>query len=389
MNKLVPVIVIVQLLQFINLQAQVTFISNGQLLNKLAGRGVVLADFNHDGNTDAFVVNDDGPEGKGYRVYFGNGEGGFRDSISLINPIPWSSQPVAGDFTGNGGLEVITGWTVWTTDNKGNFTADTTRFSGPHDVTLNHIAAADFNKDGFLDLFISVYSRSVNELRVYLNNGKGHFIYTGQKLGQDEGVHYPVALGDINGDGYIDAVTTGWRNKNNDPCPNRIFINNGNGFFKETDQLLEEGGSHSHGLAIADIDNDGDQDIIVGIQSAPFARIYLNNGQGNFTPGQTLGDRSVEKIFVADFNKDGNVDLFLACNGPNEVWLNDGKGIFTDSGVRLGSEWSWNAAIGDLNNDGKQDIFVVNFSGEFKQNVYTARGRHAEVWLNKSTNNTK
>jgi hypothetical protein len=374
------------LFQFLNLTfiyAQVSFISNGQRLNGLAGRGVVLSDLNKDGNLDAFIVNDNGPEGNGYRVYFGSGKGEFKDSISLTNPIPWSGQPVTGDFTGSGKLEIITGWTIWTCDGKNNFTPDTTRFNMPHDVMLNSIAAADLNGDNFPDLFVTTYSRNVNDLRVYFNDGKGHFIDGGQRLLQGKGIHYPAVLGDLNGDGYIDAVTTGWRGKQDDPCPNRILLNDGKGNFKETGQVLEEGGSHCHGLALADIDKDGDLDAVIGMQNEPHARIYLNDGHAQFTKGQSLGIGKVEKILAADFNSDGFTDLFLACNDPNEVWINDSKGNFTDSKLRLGSEWSWNAAIGDLNNDGKPDISVVNFYTEFKNNKYTVHGRNAEVWLNK------
>ena len=371
-------------LQFNALKAQLSFNANGQHLGGLAGRGVVLADFNDDHNLDAFVVNENGPEGKEYRVYFGDGHGFFRDSISLLNPIPWASQPVAGDFDGDGKIEVITGWTVWICDGHGHFKADTTRFISPHDATLNQIAVGDLNGDGRPDLSATVYGNGVNGERVFLNDGKGRFVETDQTCGQGEGIQYPVVLGDLNGDGFIDAVTTGWRNKKSDPCPNRILMNDGTGHFAESTQILDEGMNHSHGLALADVDNDGDLDIIVGMQGPPFARVYLNNGHGHFTPGQTLGSRFVEKVFAADLNGDGAVDLFLACNGPNEVWVNDGHGHFTDSGVRLGTEWSWNAALGDLNGDRKIDAFVVNFAAEVQKGVYSPRGRLFEVWLNTS-----
>jgi hypothetical protein len=365
--------------------AEISLVPNGQQLNNLAGRGVALADFNGDGNLDAFVVNEDGPDGRGYKVFFGDGRGRFTDSISLTNPILSTSQPVVGDIQHDGILEVITGWTVWMNDGKGNFKADTTRFICPHDVTLNCLRLADLNGDGFPDIMCSVYTRQINELRVYFNDRHGRFIDSGQRLGQGQSIHYQVALADLNGDGTIDAVSTGWRNKPEDPCPNRIWMNDGKGTFTETDQILDEGMSDSHGLAVCDIDNDGDVDIIIGMHSTPYTRIYLNDGYGHFTRGQTLGSKFVEKVETGDLNGDGHADIFLACNGSNEIWLNDGKGNFTDSGLRLGSEWSWNASLGDLNNDGKLDIVVVNFAPEVSNGKYTFRGRLAEVWLNASS----
>jgi hypothetical protein len=367
------------------IKAQVSFVNNGQQLNGLAGRGIALADLNSDGNLDAFVVNEDGPDGNGYKLYFGDGQGQFTDSTILINPISSAARPAIGDINNDSKPEVITGWTVWMNDGSGNLTAETKRFPPANNMSITHIELADLNKDGILDAFCSVNGNQGDNLRVYLNDGNGNFIDSGQRLCQGQGVHYPVKLGDLNGDGNIDAVSTGWKNNSSDPCPNRILINDGNGNFTETGQILNEGTRHSHGLALADVDKDSDIDIILGMQASPYARIYLNDGQSNFTADQTLGANSVEKVETGDFNNDGNVDIFFACNGANEVWLNDGEGHFSDSGVRLGSEWSWNAALGDLNNDGRLDIFAVNFAADFSSGNFAAKGRLAEVWLNTST----
>ena len=69
------------------------------------------------------------------------------------------------------------------------------------------------------------------------------------------------------------------------------------------------------GVALGDLDRDGDLDFVLVTQQEPFARIYLNDGKGRFMAGRTLGTNSAEKVAVADFNGDGSLDIFLACSG--------------------------------------------------------------------------
>jgi hypothetical protein len=79
------------------------------------------------------------------------------------------------------------------------------------------------------------------------------------------------------------------------------------------------------------------------------------------------------------------MDIFLACIGPDEVWLNDGQGNFSDSKLRMGADWSWEVAVGDVNKDGLPDLFVVNIGVDRTappENMM--KGRFAEVWLNTS-----
>lgn len=89
------------------------------------------------------------------------------------------------------------------------------------------------------------------------------------------------------------------------------------------------------------------------------------------------------------------LDVFFA-NGepetgtPSEVWLNDGKGYFRDSGLRLGSAFSWDVALGDLNGDGRLDAFVANLRLiDGSKNPPVFGGTPAEIWLNTTPRTSK
>jgi hypothetical protein len=363
-------------------ESRVTFRSNGQQLNNFVGRGVALADLNGDGALDAFVANESGQNSL-FLVYFGDGHGQFVDSGQRLERPLESGKPVVYDVNGDGSQDVITGRTVWLNDGHGCFSPDAARFVDTDGARFWQCRPADLNRDGLTDLFAIVMTDQGSKGRVYLNDKRGYFQYTGQALGQ--GILATVELGDVNGDGTIDAVFSGWRNADADPCPNRVLLNDGQGRFTESGQVFDEALRHSHGLALGDIDRDGDLDLVLVTQHAPFARLYLNDGKGRFTAGRTLGTSGVEKVAVADLDGDGSLDIFLACIGPDEVWLNDGRGNFGDSQLRLGTEWSWEVAVGDINNDGLPDLFVVNLGIDRTAPPESMmKGRCAEVWLNTS-----
>ena len=364
--------------------AQVTFASNGQQLNDLVGRGVALADFNGDGALDAFVVNESAPTSQDCRVYVGDGRGRFEDSGQRLTSPSWARRPVVHDVDGNGTKDVIVGRMAWMNDGRGRFVPGTSPLVDSDGAMVWQCRLADVNGDGLTDLFaIVTLANMESKGRVYLNDRKGHF----QEAGQTPlpGLAAAVELGDINGDGAVDAVVSGWRNASTDPCPNRVLLNDGKGRFTDSGQQLDEETRHSHGLALGDLDRDGDLDVVLVTQGTPAARLYLNDGKGRFTAGHTLGTTGVEKVAVSDMNGDGSLDIFLACIGPDEVWLNDGRGSFADSALRLGADWSWEVAVGDMNRDGLPDLFVVNLAVDRSAPPQTMmRPRPAEAWLNTS-----
>ena len=145
----------------------------------------------------------------------------------------------------------------------------------------------------------------------------------------------------------------------------------GNPIFSDSGQAL--GNSRSHGIALGDLDKDGDLDAFVGNVGQYFHtgqpnRVWLNDGSGNFTDsGQEMeNDTASYRVLLGDLDGDSDLDaLTINFNlKPNMVWINDGSGVFTDNGDRLGNSYSLGGALGDLDGDSDLDAFVVNHYGQ-------------------------
>lgn len=225
------------------------------------------------------------------------------------------------------------------------------------------IALGDFNGDGHLDAWVA----NQEESQVCFGDGRGGFTPSGQRQKVPWGK--PV-VGDISGDGRLEVITG-----------NHVWLNDGKGNFRDSRQVLDEGGSHVHGLALVDLNGDGRLDLVMGIQDDKRSgRIYLNDGKGRFIGGANLDGAGGENLALADFDGDGRLDVFVAATRPpSRVWLNEGTGKLRDSGVRLGDRWDWDVAAGDLNGDGKSDAMTVGFV-----NNQGLKAASPQVWLNTS-----
>jgi hypothetical protein len=234
------------------------------------------------------------------------------------------------------------------------------------------VSLGDLDGDGDLDAFVVNW---IDPDRIWLNDGHGTFT-AGQVINDSDmgggSMSREVSLGDLDGDGDLDAVVVKAEYNEFISRSHRVWLNNGNGTFTEANHLDVGpiiGAEFSRDIVLGDLDSDGDLDAIAASKLGS-SSVALNNGKGKFTHHQYIyHGKGSTGVSLGDVNGDGDLDAFFALTvmdkqlspssgKPNQVWLNDGKGNFTDSGQRLGDSISYGVSLGDLDGDGNLDAFV-------------------------------
>ena len=281
---------------------------------------VTLGDLDGDGDLDGMVDN----TGAG-RVAWNDGKGNFTYSSDYQlaeDSGSYTYYPALGDLDGDGDLDLAQGGCCGAS------------VSPPDDQGVRHSANL-----------------------VWLNDGSGKFTDSGQRLGIQGTVMQ--ALGDVDRDGDLDLfdansgslVDIPGEPENNQP--NRVWLNDGNGNFSDSGQRL--GSEESFAVALGDLDGDGDLDAFVGNRGAD--TVWMNDGRGNFSDsGESMGNRETLRVSLSDLNGDGDLDAFTWGRGFVEIWSNTGDGTFELSGQIKLSIWEA-AALGDVDGDGDEDIF--------------------------------
>ena len=222
----------------------------------------------------------------------------------------------------------------------------------------------DLDDDGDLDAFVA----NVDEPnRVWLNDGNGAFTDSGQLI-DPMSATTDVALGDLDGDGDLDAFVVNFRSQ-----ADQIWLNDGVGSFVDSGQALTRPGTDSRKVSLGDLDGDGDLDAFSGNNGPNL--VWLNDGNGTFTDsGQLLGNLRTLDVVFGDYDSDGDLDVFIVSDfHVHEIWLNDGSGLFTNTGQMLSLSNGRTASAGDVDGDGDLDVLAVN---DFQQH---------RMWLNDGT----
>jgi hypothetical protein len=349
----------------------VIFVDSLQRLGNMPSECVDLGDIDADGDLDALVGND-----REAQVWLNVGNAIFMEDQRLVKNI---SGLKLGDLDRDGDLDLFTVDTesssvIWFNDGTGNFTS-VQRISEEADG--NNVALGDVDLDGDLDAFIARNEHNT----VWLNDGQGKFMDSGQRLGRDHPVYdlsIDAILTDLDGDRDLDVFEVSYEGLH------RVWFNDGDGIFTDSGQELDVGPEHSHGVALGDLDNDGDFDAFVTITDPIAFQVWFNDGRGIFINSvQGLPSSNAQQVDLGDLDGDGDLDAFLTNTGSsdagsgNTIWLNDGQGIFYDSGLRLGHRYSIGIALGDLDGDGDLDAFIAN--SYFSHSMVDKSNR---IWLN-------
>jgi len=354
--------------------------------NNFAGFAAGAGDVDQDGDPDVFVQN--------FRIRLLENQGGLQGGeLGKFMPRGEINSPpdynkgyrdmggtiATGDLNGDGRIDAFVAGCCygvnptqsgnddlhapsvsWVWINDGRLKSFQTGHILPMDTldgrSIRQVALGDVDGDGDLDVFAAVgrptmgMVGSLDDL-VLLNDGTGRLVALDQQLGEVDSTS--VALGDVNGDGRLDALV-------GTSAGARIWINqshemgSGGPIFVPAEQSFEAvqtvwgklqaglstaadklyglylpyGSIRTKAVFLADLDGDGDLDALIARVWG--AEIWWNDGQGEFRRSDVGFEyREDTGVAVADFDRDGDQDIFTGRNEPDyQLWWNDGQGVF-------------------------------------------------------------
>ena len=352
--------------------------------------GITAADYDNDGYADLFI-----PDGVESKLFRNTRDGRFADvtARSGLSGLDGVSVGLFADYDNDGFKDFFVSRTfepnqLFHNNGDGTFSDVTARAGIGADCCTTVASWADYDNDGFLDLYVgryldprkdiptTFYARNGEPNQLYRNNGNGTFTNVTEQAGVGEtGLCLGTVFGDYDDDGDSDLYVV------NDFGRNTLYRNNGNGTFTDvtvaTNTLAYGAGMSA---SFADYDNDGRLDIYVTnirSDSAWFAesptvwRYMLNSWrQGVWATDMPL---YFEIFRQSGF---GFVDVFQQMASGNTLLRNRGDGTFDDVTWKANANppgWFWGASVADFDNDGWQDVYAADGW------VYNARGTEIEL----------
>jgi hypothetical protein len=370
-------------------------LNTAPLTNESARSGgcVGIADMDGDGFDDLILLN----QSKQLSIDYQNADGSYTSFSygTVSNANQWGMA--VGDVDGDGHKDFVSGGSYdgvhfVEISARGVYSASDLNNGNMFMQCMN---MADINNDGKLDVF-GCHDDAAP--RIWLNNGSGGLSYNNYvnfntTPASDMSGNYGSTFTDFDNDGDIDFHITKCRQGVNNPSDprrwNRMFVNNGSNQY--TDQAAPWGlqnQEQSWSSDFADIDNDGDLDLITTNHSTTI-QLFRNNGSGPFTNITAGSGLQFSNFFLQskceDLDNDGFIDL--VCTQGNYYFRNNGNGTFTRRTDLLPHPTTNHVpqtfAMGDMDHDGDIDLYV----GYGTSYVTPSNSRDDELYLNNGNSN--
>ena len=333
--------------------------------------GVSVGDFDGDGLDDLYVSQ---PDGLPNRLFRNKGDGTFEDATKTagLAILDRTSQSLFGDVDNDGDQDLIllarSGPLLFVNDGRGRFTRDTDafQFKRPLQGSLTSAALADYDRDGFLDVYLCAYGYfiGVSEDKagppspyhdalngspnvLLRNDGRRRFVEVTEEVGLDQNndrFSFAPAWGDYDGDGWPDLLVA------NDFGRKNLYHHRGavNG-RPQFEDVAARAGVEDYGAgmsaAFLDYDNDGHLDLYTGnMWTAAGQRVTSAAG---FKPDSSPEIREIYRRHARG----------------NSLFRNRGDGTFEDVTLQTGAEfgrWAWSSDAFDFDSDGWEDLYIVN-----------------------------
>ena len=401
-----------------------------------SGVGCAVLDFDQDGWMDLYLVNGvhldelndpavadrQSLRNATDRLFRNRGDGTFEDVTEAAGILPggYGMGVTVGDYDNDGWPDLyVTNYgpnRLYRNLGNGRFEEVAEKAGVECDLFGVGCAFVDFDNDGHLDLYVgnylyytpdfdrptgfpgpTAYRGQVN--RLFRNNGQGGFVDVTDASGMADYAGHTMGVGviDFNEDGKWDLFVA------NDAMENYFFQNLGDGRFEENGLLTnvaygDNGEARgAMGAEVGDVDGDGVFDIFV--PDFTYTCLYMNLGDGFFEDQARRAGLAIAcsryiswGAALVDLDRDPELDIYVA-NGdansllahPDQVFLNDGKGFFTDVTKEAGvaamkPQVSRGVVAADFDNDGDLDLLVVHLNDHpvLLRNETPREGRH---WL--------